>query len=66
MENSNIPKFKIGEMVEANWAGGHVTKQIISGIENKHHGFWYTWDEDDKKNDFGNGLYERYLNKCYR
>jgi len=64
MDNNKTPKYKIGEIVEANWAGGHVTTQVITGIKNTKHGFWYTWE--DAKNDFGNGLHEKYLNKNIR
>lgn len=56
------PKYKIGEIVKANWAGGHVTRHVIAGIENTKHGFWYTWT--DAKNGFGNGLHEIHLNKA--
>lgn len=63
MNNNESPKFKIGETVYANWAGGHTTKQVITGIKKNHHGFWYCWDNND--NDFGNGLHEKHLNKCY-
>jgi hypothetical protein len=57
----NIPKFKIGETIEANWAGGHVTRHVITGIKNTNHGFWYTWE--DSNNGSGSGLHEEYLNK---
>lgn len=57
------PKYNIGEIVEANWAGGHITTHIVTEIKNTVHGFWYTWT--DAKNGSGNGLHERYLNKCY-
>lgn len=63
MENNNkTPKYKIGETVEANWAGGYVTKHVITGIQETRHGFWYSWKDDEF--DFNNGLHEIYLSKC--
>jgi len=61
MDNNKTPKYKIGEIVEANWAGGHVTTHVIMGIKNTEHGFWYTWK--DENNGFGNGLHEKHLNR---
>ena len=63
MDNNKTPKYKIGETVEANWAGGHTTTHVITGIKETYHGFWYTWD--DSIDDCGSGLHEKYLNKKY-
>lgn len=54
------PKFKIGETIEANWAGGAVTKHVITDIKKSSRGFWYSWIDEDG---FKNGLYEKSLNK---
>ena len=53
-----VPKYEIGQEVEANWAGGRISKHIITDIEDTVHGFWYSWIED---NGFVNGLHEKYL-----
>lgn len=64
MKSIKKPKYKIGEEIFANWAGGHTTKHIITGIKNTERGFWYTWENTDNSN-FGNGLHEHYLSKVY-
>lgn len=60
-DNNIIPKYKIGETIEAIWAGGHTTTHVVARIRNTNHGFWYEWD--DAYDDFGNGLHEKYLTK---
>ncbi|OME55412.1 hypothetical protein BSK59_13110 [Paenibacillus odorifer] len=63
MKPNQKPKYKIGEMVFANWAGGHITKHTITGIEETKLGFWYIWE--DAYDGFGSGLHEHHLNKAY-
>lgn len=57
------PKHKVGETIEANWAGGHVTRHVITAIKNTEHGFWYSWIDDEGHE---SGLHEIHLNKTYK
>lgn len=57
------PKFKIGDTVEATWASGKISIHIIIGIEENHHGYWYTWKRSDVYSWAGSGLHEKYLRK---
>lgn len=54
------PKYKIGDKIEAHWAGGSTTIHVITGVEKALHGFWYTWENSDGS---GNGLYEIFISK---
>lgn len=62
MENKDT-KFKVGDRIEATWAGGHTSKHIITGIDvNAPRGIWYQFlDEDGRKT----GLYEEFLSACH-
>lgn len=63
MKNTDkTPKYKIGDTVEADWGGGHITKHVISGIKNTEYGFMYTWT--DARDGLGSALHELYLTKC--
>lgn len=63
MENElHQPKFKIGDCVEATWASGRTSTHIITGVdENKPHGTWYRFLNEDG---FEVGLYGCFLRAC--